>query len=233
MNAESAPKGAPGDLGQEVERDSSPSKRFPPVTVAALQRLPGSSARSFAIGVALGRWIDAEGSSARLVGKAAAGSLVDPKRLPDVLEAIGIRARTWREYVKEWEANYIAHKCGQSTVCLLTRPFQDRCPSCRAPIYVDHPEKPAHLPRGPGFANGVISAAPTASSAPFGGTNNAVSEDANGTNSAVSEHGSATPKPGGFYGKEVGSPGCVRCERYGAAHVGTHIQRWEDARVPA
>jgi hypothetical protein len=80
----------------------------PPVSVAALQRLPGSSARSFAIGVALGRWIDAEGSSSRLVGKTAAGSLIDHKRLPNVLEAIGITARTWREYAAEWEENYLA-----------------------------------------------------------------------------------------------------------------------------
>jgi hypothetical protein len=228
MNGESPASGGASADAHDVGSDSTAtggqgadkSKRFPPVSVAVLQRLPGSSARSFAIGVAIGQWIDAEGNAPRMPANAARGSLIDRKRLPDVLEAVGVTARTWREYVKEWEANYIAHKCGQSIVCLLTRPLQDRCPSCRAAIYIDHDEKPAHLPRGPGFANGVISAescnrlpdsndaisaTQTASSAPFRGTNSAVLEDANGTNSAVFEHDPATPESGGYYGKEVGT----------------------------
>ena len=216
MKGGSAPRwGASADFGDQVERKSSAtggqdgrSSRFPPVSVAALQRLPGSSARSFAIGVALGRWIDGTGSSARLTaGKAAAGSLVDPKRLPAVLEAIGITPRTWREYVNEWEGNYLAHRCGRATVCLFTRPLQDRCPACEAWIDYDHPERPAHLPRGPGFRNGAINATRTALSTPLRGTNSAVQDRSNGTKSAVPEHDSATPKPRGFYGKEVGRYG--------------------------
>jgi hypothetical protein len=263
VNERTPAHGRASPSATNVDNDSTRSEgrkradvtRYPPVTVAALQRLPGSSARSFAIGVALGQWIDAEGSSARLVGRAAAGSVIKREKVPEVLEAIGITARTWREYVAEWERNYIAHRCGRATVCLLTRPLQDRCPSksCREWIPIDHAEKPAHLPRGPGFRNGVNSASPTASSAPPRDTNSAVRDDANGTSSAASGHDSATPDSGGFNGREVGryepkSPkgvqgppqedllvsraaelesNCVRCQRYGPNHDGDHTANWE------
>jgi hypothetical protein len=217
MSGESRPKAAPADA-QDVKDDSTATEgrkrvdvtRYPPVTVAALQRLPGSSARTFAMAFAIGQWLDMDGSTARLSsGKTAGGSLVDEKRLPDVLEQVGITARTWREYVTEWEANYIGHRCRRGKAFLFSRPLLSSCPACGTRIYVDHPEKSAHLPRGPGFANGVIDATPTASSAPLRGTNSAVQEDANGTNSAVPEHDPATPGSRGFNGREVGSPGSV------------------------
>jgi hypothetical protein len=189
MSGESRPKAAPADA-QDVKDDSTATEgrkrvdvtRYPPVTVAALQRLPGSSARTFAMAFAIGQWLDMDGSTARLSsGKTAGGSLVDEKRLPDVLEQVGITARTWREYVTEWEANYIGHRCRRGKAFLFSRPLLSSCPACGTRIYVDHPEKSAHLPRGPGFANGVIDATPTASSAPLRGTNSAVQDKPNGT----------------------------------------------------
>lgn len=220
MNGDSRPKAAAADSRSEVGSQSSPTggqgaatrqydpERYPPVSVEALQRLPGSSARSFAIGVALGRWLDADGRSERLKsGKSAAAALIKSDRLPAVLTAIGITARTWREYVTEWESNYIAHRCGRGTVCLFTRPFLDACPNCKAWIPIDHTEKPAHLPRGPGFGNGAINATPTALMAPLRGTNSAVRAMPDGTNSAVPEHAPATPDTRGLYGKEVGRSG--------------------------
>jgi hypothetical protein len=111
--------------------------------------------------------------------------------------------------VTEWEANYIGHRCRRGKAFLFSRPLLSSCPACGTRIYVDHPEKSAHLPRGPGFANGVIDATPTASSAPLRGTNSAVQDKPNGTNSAAPEHVPATPTLRGFNGKEVGSPGSV------------------------
>lgn len=113
--------------------------RCPPVSLAVLQLLPGSSARAFAIAVATGRWLDGKGSFDRLRSvKDAAGSLITPERLPQVLEATMIAFRTFQGYVTEWEHDYLAHRCKRGTVCLFTRRMPAACPACGSEITYDH-----------------------------------------------------------------------------------------------
>jgi hypothetical protein len=144
-----------GNGGQDVQGRLFDPERYSPVSVAVWQRLPESSARAFAIGTALGRLLDAQGTSDRLRnGKEAACSLIRRERLPVVLAALGdLSPRQWRRYVTEWQLLYVAHKCSRGVVALFTRPLLWACPACKAEIVYDHPEPSSRRNRGPGFAS--------------------------------------------------------------------------------
>jgi len=208
MTRESPPRGASHDIRDDVEdKDSGGTRRaydperYPPVSVAVLQLLPGSSARAFAIAVAEGRWLDGNGSFDRLrSGKDAAGSLITPERLPSVLEATMITLRTFQGYVNEWEYDYLAHRCKRGTVCLFTRRMPDACPACRDEITYDH------LPHGlEARHHSTTKRGDTAVQA----RHHSSSELPKRGVTALPEHVSATPTPRGLLGLEVGSPGSV------------------------
>jgi hypothetical protein len=143
-----------------------PHDRYPPVTVAALQRLPDSSAKAFAIGVALGRFLDQGGSNKRIWrGAEAAASVIDGRRLPAVLEALAISDRQWRRYCADWVARYLAHRCARGVVVLFTKPLLAACPNCKTELLADRLPPSPRPKRGSGFASNdhIMTGAPDAS----------------------------------------------------------------------
>src|SRR3954447_4429678 len=156
--------------------------RYSPVTVAIWQRLPESNCRAFAIASALGSFRDGAGSSEKLrSGKQARGSVVTRKRLPAILEAIGISDRQWRRYKSEGGALYVAYDCvPKSMVCLFTQPvLVHSCPGCGRSIEVDH--APEHHRRARGARRDAVGR--------FTATESAVLRPGTGRNTATSTGG--------------------------------------------
>jgi hypothetical protein len=127
-------------------------ERYGSVSVAALQALPNSNAKAFLMGFALGISLDGAGTSGLVRnGKQVTGSLIREDRLPHVLDALGgLDPSQWRRWVRDWEARYVAHRCGLETVCLFRKPYLGSCPACGSELLVDHvPDSPSK-PRGRG-----------------------------------------------------------------------------------
>jgi len=113
------------------------AERYAPTTVEVMLRLQDGPARSFIVAAALGSFLHGNGSSERLrSGRDAAGSLITPRKLPAVLEALKITERHWRRLTADWEDRYIAHPCGQGKVFLFSRRLLMECPACHAEIPV-------------------------------------------------------------------------------------------------
>ena len=145
-----APNGSGKETGQDATgegRRAYDPGRYSPVTVAAWQRIPASTARAFAIASARGRLIGANGADRIRSGRDVHGSVVGPKKLPEVLEALAESDRTWRRHILEWEAQYLAHRCSRGRVCLFTKALPAACPACGAEIVYDHPEKLTRVKR--------------------------------------------------------------------------------------
>jgi hypothetical protein len=181
VNGESPALGrASADSRSEVESQSSEQERqgaevrrfdpgrYPAVSVSVLQLLPESNARANVIAFALGRWLDLEGTSGKTKnGKQVSASVIDKRRLPAVLEALGNPDPSqWRRYVRDWVSRHVAHRCAPGVVCLFRLPNLSECPACKAEIrdFDLYPKPEAHKPRGPGFAGATLP--PNGSNAP-------------------------------------------------------------------
>lgn len=94
----------------------------------------------FAVASALGQFLNSDGTTARLrSGREASGVLLTMARARLVREVLNIGPRRWRALVSEWEARYVAHRCGRGRVVLFTRPLLEICPGCTAPIPLGAP----------------------------------------------------------------------------------------------
>jgi hypothetical protein len=223
--------------------------RFSPATVAVLLRLPESSARAFQVASALGRFLDGEGTArSTRSAKETSGTLIPSSGVHGrqvILSALDITVRSWNRFVTDFAERYIAHRCGRGTVFLFTTPMQNPCPACKQDIPFDHEHKRARPPRGTGFArpNGTTSVPQKDRMRPETGTGTSQPlAQLRPVLSAKSEHlvGGLTRANRGVYRRssfevevEGQGPGlteiaasCVRCERYGIDHAGTHIERW-------
>jgi hypothetical protein len=230
--------------------------RYSPVSTAILQRLPGGNVKAFVIGAALGSWLDLSGSDRRLQsGRDASGTLITSRRLPAILQALGINERAWREFPKDWEARGIAHRCSPGTVFLFAVPLWEECPACHKELLLPPREPPSwRAKRGPGFAAQVVpderqnllrtrgtgSAEAPAQVVPRfepkpatpdlrGVTGSKRGEEAWAEDPAVDvgSEGSleGLKKIAPLIVKVRGKP-CGRCERYGPGHRGDHIAGW-------
>jgi hypothetical protein len=186
-------------------------ERNPPVIVSQWQRFPPSPERGFAIAAGLGQFLDADGgAAARRRARDWYGSLISPRRLPVVLEAIGVSDRTWRRYTALWESLYLAHRCGQLQVCLFTRPLPDRCPACQVELERDH--VPARRPetdrdgKGRFTSNGgPLRSGVADRSGPIRGRKRSVEDVPGGRKRSATEHEHDAPHANGHNGREVGS----------------------------
>ena len=179
--------------------------RYSPVTVAIWQRLPESNARAFAIGSALGSLLDGSGSSGRLrSGREAAGSLVKARRLPAVLQAIGISDRQWRRYVADWADRLVAHRCARGVVFLFAKPAFEDCPACHQWLEIHQPPPSWHLNRGAGFSS--TDAQRPHERSRYDRTSGARTATAAAQERPRFERKSATPSGRSLLGEEVGLP---------------------------
>lgn len=108
-----------------------------PAPITATCKFTTRICSSFIVAAALGSFLHGNGSSERLrSGRDAAGSLITPRKLLAVLEALKITERHWRRLTADWEDRYIAHRCGPGKVFLFTQPLLSECPACHAEIPV-------------------------------------------------------------------------------------------------
>lgn len=231
--------------------------RYSPVSTAILQRLPGGNVKAFVIGAALGSWLDLSGSDRRLQsGRDASGILITPRRLPAILQALGISERAWREFPRDWEACGVAHRCSRGTVFLFAVPLWEECPACHKELLLPGGEPPSwRAKRGPGFAaqvvpderqnlfrtNGTGSAEAAAQVVPRFEPKSATPDSRGVTGSKRGEQpwtedpAVEVPVSGSLEGFEEIAPlivkvrgtRCGRCERYGSGHRGDHILGWD------
>jgi hypothetical protein len=179
------------------------SERYSPVSIEAMLRLQDGPARSFLIASAIGSFRDRDGRSDRLrSGRDAAGSLVTPKRLEQVLEALGITDRHWRRLTADWERRYIAHRCGLGRVFLFTKPLLSPCPACGTDIFVTAPSPSPRTSRGSAREpNGRWRSASADRGGPRTGRNRSAQMDGTGPSSRTD----APHQPdGSLLGDEVG-----------------------------
>jgi hypothetical protein len=139
------------------------ASRYSAVSVGVMLKLPESNARSFMVAAALGRFLRLDGSSDRVRGgKDVGGTLVTGRHRPAILEALGIDARRWRRLTEDWEARYVAHRCGKhgrgprGAVFLFAQWLYAKCPACHVPLYVNGLPPAAQRARGLGFKAGQI-----------------------------------------------------------------------------
>jgi hypothetical protein len=156
-------------------------ERYSPARVSAFLRLPESNARSFAIASAIGSILDGDGTTNTLrSAKQATGVLITRKRIPAVLDALGILERRWRALVDDWTVRQVAHRCRPGVVVLFTMPFLEECPSCNGVVEATRLPLPARAkPRGRSYGTnatkrtGSSSAAETAVVVPPSGADSA------------------------------------------------------------
>jgi hypothetical protein len=157
VKSESAPAwGASADSRSEVESKSSAEERhagrFANVTLKGMKRLPPGSFRLFDIGFAVGRYFDENGQFKRL-GRLPLGSVVDPSRLPDVLEIAGVAEKTWENAVSSWVRLRMAHRCRPRVVALFVEPrdgLSAACLRCGAALHRGDESLPAPGNDSPG-----------------------------------------------------------------------------------
>jgi hypothetical protein len=229
VKAEAAPKGGPGDLGEEVEQKSTEERgraaydaeRYGSMSVATLQRLPDSNAKAFMVAFALGASLNSAGTSEKVrSGKQVSGSLIRKHRLPVVLEALNdLDPSQWRRYVRDWTGRHIAHKCGPREVCLFRLPNLLACPACGVELndFDLHPIKSeVRKPRGPGFVDRGRNrpTAETGAIVPPDGSIAPVSWNKRSRSAEQRLPHSSTAAPHrvpGITGKEVGKEPCPDC----------------------
>jgi hypothetical protein len=125
VNAESAPKGAPGDLDQEVgseftggDRRGAASltakqrRRFSSVTVEGILAIPQATCQAFGLATATGKGMRYDGTFHELEpDKHPIAVEVGALHRDRVIAYLGFKRWTWDDYVRQWITAGMAHRC--------------------------------------------------------------------------------------------------------------------------
>ncbi len=110
------------------------AERYAPIGVAVYLALPASSARSFAVTAACGRFRHRDGTFRRgSKGVSYVASILKPKDREAAMGLLGIKDRAFRNLTMEWRSDGVAHSCKRGMLALFLREPSERCPVCDRP----------------------------------------------------------------------------------------------------
>jgi len=131
----------PSDLfpgsGGGIQAELFPASRYSPVGLDILAMLPPGAERSFMVASALGRYVKADGSRAKVQSRREiAAVILERKHRKAVERVLGMTAKHLRKDAGTWCSWGIAHRCGTKMLTVLVRRVIE-CPVCKAPLTGD------------------------------------------------------------------------------------------------